>query len=264
MNSISRAAVPFVAVWTTLFAAACSSGGSTSSSTDAAFDSTSGGGSGSSGSGSSGSSSSSGSSTSSGSSGSTSSSGSSDAASSGSGSGGSSASGSSSGSSGSSRAGDAGGDAGTCTTNADCGGGLCGFLQSAGCSAVGACFAMPGAICNAIVLGCACDGTSVNVACNGLPGGYTPKPFAHAGACGLDSGSQSLLGDGSAIDSSAADAEPTDAGTLMDGAACVASSGEPCSAGLSCCPTAGYFGAPTACTPTCTGAGCAGSCRALP
>jgi hypothetical protein len=109
---------------------------------------------------------------------------------------------------------------------------------------------MPGAICNAIELGCACDGTSINIICNGLPGGYTPKAFAHAGVCGLDSG--------------AVDAGPTDAGNLMDGAACVASGGDRCGDGLSCCPTAGYSGAPTACTPTCAGAGCAGSCRALP
>ena len=28
----------------------------------------------------------------------------------------------------------------------------------------------------------------INIACNGLPSGYAPKPFAHSGACGLDSG----------------------------------------------------------------------------
>jgi hypothetical protein len=28
----------------------------------------------------------------------------------------------------------------------------------------------------------------INIACNGLPGGYAPKPFAHTGTCGLDLG----------------------------------------------------------------------------
>jgi hypothetical protein len=28
----------------------------------------------------------------------------------------------------------------------------------------------------------------MNVACTGLPGDYAPKPYAHSGACGLDSG----------------------------------------------------------------------------
>jgi len=84
---------------------------------------------------------------------------------------------------------EAGGDAGPCTTDADCGSGrLCGFLESAGCSATGTCFPAPGVVCNAIVLACACDGTNINVACNGLPSGYAPKPFAHSGVCGFDSG----------------------------------------------------------------------------
>lgn len=136
-------------------------------------------------------------------------------------------------------------------TSTDCGSGqICGFPESAGCSAAGTCFQSPGVTCNAIELACACDGTNINVACNGLPGGYAPKPYAHAGTCGADAGA---IGTG-----------PTDAGALADGAACVAGNGDPCGAGLSCCPTAGYAGASTACTPTCTGNGCAGSCRALP
>jgi hypothetical protein len=28
----------------------------------------------------------------------------------------------------------------------------------------------------------------INVACNGLPSGYAPKPYAHSGACGVDAG----------------------------------------------------------------------------
>jgi hypothetical protein len=136
-------------------------------------------------------------------------------------------------------------------TSTDCSGGqICGFLESAGCSAAGSCFQAPGVTCEAIALACACDGTNINIACNGLPGGYAPKPYAHAGTCGSDAG---VVVTG-----------PTDAGSLADGAACVASNGDPCGAGLSCCPTAGYADAPTACTPTCTGNGCAGACRALP
>jgi hypothetical protein len=64
----------------------------------------------------------------------------------------------------------------------------CGFPEAAGCSATGTCFPAPGITCNAIVLACACDGTDINVACNGLPSGYAPKPFAHSGACGRDAG----------------------------------------------------------------------------
>jgi hypothetical protein len=37
--------------------------------------------------------------------------------------------------------------------------------------------------CDAIALGCACDGTEINIACNGLPGGYETKPYLHSGAC---------------------------------------------------------------------------------
>jgi hypothetical protein len=84
---------------------------------------------------------------------------------------------------------DARGDSGICATDLDCGAGdLCGFPASAGCSASGTCFPRPGAMCDAIELGCACDGTSINLVCNGLPGGYTTKLFAHTGGCGLDSG----------------------------------------------------------------------------
>jgi hypothetical protein len=64
----------------------------------------------------------------------------------------------------------------------------CGFPEAAGCAATGSCFATPGAVCQAIVLACACDGTDINVACNGLPANYAPKPYAHSGACGLDAG----------------------------------------------------------------------------
>jgi hypothetical protein len=76
-------------------------------------------------------------------------------------------------------------DSGTCTTDANCGSGYeCGFPAYAGCTAVvGTCFPRPVAMCEEVILGCACDGTDINVACNGLPLGYTPGPLAHSGAC---------------------------------------------------------------------------------
>lgn len=79
-----------------------------------------------------------------------------------------------------------GGTTGTdaCVEKTDCGGGrLCGFPTADQCSAKGTCFPAPGAICNAILPGCACDGSIVNLACNGLPSGYAPKPTLHSGAC---------------------------------------------------------------------------------
>jgi hypothetical protein len=81
------------------------------------------------------------------------------------------------------------GATGACTNSADCGSGrICGFLESAGCTATGSCFPAPGVTCNVVLLACACDGTDMNVACTGLPGDYAPKPYAHSGACGPDSG----------------------------------------------------------------------------
>jgi hypothetical protein len=67
---------------------------------------------------------------------------------------------------------------------------VCGFLQSAGCSAIGTCV-LVGAICD-ISTGyfCACDGRSIVTVCgnNGLPQGYQTASYAHAGACEVDSG----------------------------------------------------------------------------
>jgi hypothetical protein len=72
-----------------------------------------------------------------------------------------------------------------CTSDANCPtGSACGFPEADACMTTkGECFPLPGVECNAIVLGCACDGTDVNVACNGLPSGYAPKPLKHTGAC---------------------------------------------------------------------------------
>jgi hypothetical protein len=77
-----------------------------------------------------------------------------------------------------------GGPATTCTKDADCGSAhLCGFKTDNACSAIGTCFPAPDTICQAYRQGCACDGTAVNVICNGLPTGYATKPLAHDGAC---------------------------------------------------------------------------------
>ncbi|MGO9834898.1 MAG: hypothetical protein ACLP1X_11830 [Polyangiaceae bacterium] len=73
---------------------------------------------------------------------------------------------------------EAGRDSGTCMTNTDCSGGyLCGFDEGKGCPEPGTCFPPPDAMCAAVELHCACDGTSINLVCNGLPGGYTLKPI---------------------------------------------------------------------------------------
>jgi hypothetical protein len=74
---------------------------------------------------------------------------------------------------------------GACQTDSDCGAGhVCGFPESDACSAAGQCFQAPAVECDAYEAGCACDGTMVNVACNGLPSGYARKPLAHRGGCG--------------------------------------------------------------------------------
>jgi hypothetical protein len=77
-----------------------------------------------------------------------------------------------------------GGGTGTCSSNADCGATeICGFLESQTCSATGKCFTAPEATCMAYAAGCACDGSEINIACNGLPSGYETKPLRYVGAC---------------------------------------------------------------------------------
>ena len=84
---------------------------------------------------------------------------------------------------------DAGSTGVACTTDADCANaGVCGYLESAGCAAAGACFpARMGARC-AIpsLVGCGCNGNEVSVdpSCySGLPAGYQTKPILHQGPC---------------------------------------------------------------------------------
>jgi hypothetical protein len=83
------------------------------------------------------------------------------------------------------------GDSGTsCASDSDCTSSeLCAYAEAATCSAKGECVAKPsGATCGAIAYACACDGTNVEIGCNGLPDGYVSKPFAHDGACATDGG----------------------------------------------------------------------------
>jgi hypothetical protein len=71
-----------------------------------------------------------------------------------------------------------------CVNDIDCPShSVCGYPESDGCSAKGRCFPASMAICDAISLGCACDGTSINTICNGYPAGYVSKPLRNTGAC---------------------------------------------------------------------------------
>jgi hypothetical protein len=76
-----------------------------------------------------------------------------------------------------------------CTKDSDCGGtGICGFSEADACKATGQCFPQPGSVCNAFSPGCACDGSTINIVCNGLPDGYAPAPLAYKGNCAPDAG----------------------------------------------------------------------------
>ena len=78
---------------------------------------------------------------------------------------------------------DAGGK-GVCSSTGDCPpNSICGFPTTPVCGATGQCFPVPGIVCQAYAPGCACDGTEINIVCNGLPGGYETKPLRHTGAC---------------------------------------------------------------------------------
>jgi hypothetical protein len=73
-----------------------------------------------------------------------------------------------------------------CDTDTDCTGAnqACAYLESEACSAHGTCVAKnTGAQCNLYEPGCACDGTTIGIACTPLPDGYASKPLAHAGEC---------------------------------------------------------------------------------
>ncbi len=90
---------------------------------------------------------------------------------------------------------DSGNDAAppSCLTDSDCGSGeVCGYAESAACSAKGQCFPSTVGIddCPVDIGGCACDGTSVIATgcAAGLPQGYAPRPLVHAGSCSTTDG----------------------------------------------------------------------------
>jgi hypothetical protein len=73
-----------------------------------------------------------------------------------------------------------------CNADVDCAGTnqACAFLESEACSAHGTCVAKnTGPECNVFEPGCACDGTTIGIACTGLPDGYAYKALAHTGEC---------------------------------------------------------------------------------
>jgi hypothetical protein len=66
---------------------------------------------------------------------------------------------------------------GGCRSAAECAKSqMCAFPAADGCFAQGTCMAIDPVKCNAVVLGCACDGSKVNIVCTGLPNGYLMKP----------------------------------------------------------------------------------------
>lgn len=137
---------------------------------------------------------------------------------------------------------DAGGGGGGCTTSADCAnGGLCGYLESDGCSAVGHCFPAPGGpkCLIASAVGCGCDGHAVSIdpSCySGLPSGYQLHQVLHEGACGdaasPDAGPLTwfLTCGGPTCPAGIDGGPPPDAGFLDDAGAPCAKEGSSCSA----------------------------------
>jgi hypothetical protein len=84
------------------------------------------------------------------------------------------------------------GGIGSCSQDSDCGAGkMCGFAVADACQAHGTCFAAPAPgtpRCNAYAPACACDGTTIGIACNGYPNGYASRPVAYTGTCAQTDG----------------------------------------------------------------------------
>lgn len=78
---------------------------------------------------------------------------------------------------------DAGGGDTCSVTKACTGGDVCGFPRVPVCGTEGQCFKRQQVECLVYQAGCACDGTEISVACNGLPAGYDTKPLRHTGVC---------------------------------------------------------------------------------
>jgi len=141
------------------------------------------------------------------------------------------------------------GGSGSCASDLDCAANqICGFASGAACNAHGQCFAAPELTCELYSAGCACDGTDINVACTGLPAGYTPEPLLHTGACGDAS---------PPADSGAGDAGPMPCVTDSDcsaGSYCGYLASAACNARGQCLPFAGgVMGVPVAPACACDG-----------
>jgi hypothetical protein len=86
------------------------------------------------------------------------------------------------------------GGTGVCTASTDCASAeICGFLESARCTATGQCFPAAGGPRCAIAssVGCGCNGMDVSIdpSCySGLPSGYQLRPVLHEGTCAADAG----------------------------------------------------------------------------
>ncbi len=77
-----------------------------------------------------------------------------------------------------------------CATSADCTSPeVCSFPINGGCAAMGQCLPpMPCTTLPDTLFGCACDGTSIALNCNGYAQGFVAKPLASHTACAPDGG----------------------------------------------------------------------------
>jgi len=81
------------------------------------------------------------------------------------------------------------GDGAACSANSDCPAGkVCGFLESAACSAKGECVVPPEVTCASRYDVCGCDGETKFATGCGFPSGYVSTPYAATGACAGDAG----------------------------------------------------------------------------
>jgi hypothetical protein len=90
----------------------------------------------------------------------------------------------------------------SCIHSSDCSiGTACAYPMADGCAAKGHCVDDTGPLCNSFSPGCACDGTTINIVCNGLPDGFATKPLASKGQCttSIDGGSTYACGNDTCI-----------------------------------------------------------------
>ena len=138
-----------------------------------------------------------------------------------------------------------------CVNPWDCESGqICGYLESAGCSAQGECLPTPtmgNGNCSNDGPFCACDGTDVETACqDDMPVGYLNKAVAHLGNCAQPSPS----------DAGVNDAGPTyctaDSGTCGSGQVCLYPLGAGCGVPGVCGDVSGTLDCSTDVVPACS------------